>query len=229
MWLWSVLACSGDPATCADGFEPGGDGLCYEVPSPDGDDDDDTIDTATPPGDDDDDDEATLEDVLAGLRPCTAAAGDGELDLGRSCAGAVCAGMTYVEMAAELGDADVCDKFVVTFGPYTFAYVECAWANGVGGQFDDLDDDGLPDADSTTFVLSLDLPYAGTTAEGYGLGSEMSCFLETGPPDYVAFEEGYRDWEVTYLSFERFSVTDDYDDDYDFLPDGYADGLSLYE
>jgi hypothetical protein len=229
MVLWSWLACASDPATCAAGFEAGADGLCYEVgSSPDDDTDDPAIDTAPPTGDDDDD-EVTLDDVLAALWPCTARPGDGELDLGRGCAGTVCAGMTYDELVAELGDAEVCDALTFAFGGYSFSYVDCAWPNGLGGQFDDLDEDGLPDPDSTTFVLSVDPPYAGTTAEGYGLGSEMSCFLQEGDPDYVAFEEGFRDWEVSYLSFERFSVSDDSGDDYAFLPDGYADGLSLYE
>ncbi len=64
------------------------------------------------------------------------------------------------------------------FGDYVSAELDCAWANGISADFDDTDEDGVPDEDATAFGLYLPLPYDGGTDDGLGLYASMSRFID---------------------------------------------------
>lgn len=87
MVWWLLAACAPQPA-CAEGFEAGEDGLCYEVPV-----------------------EVTVADLLEGLPACAPAEGEG-LDLEAGCVGEACLGMSRAAVEEELGAPDGCEALI---------------------------------------------------------------------------------------------------------------------
>lgn len=205
MVLLASLACAEDPpVACADGFEARLDGLCYERIV--GDDGDPPI---VPP--DPVEPVPPADEVLAALAPCTATGtGNGLLDLTTGCAAGVCAGATtYDGFVAALGLPTECEPVAFTFYDSTYGDVSCRWAQGVSASFEDEDLDEEADPESVPFSLDVDTAYVGTTAEGYGLGSELSCFADHDAPTGVATAEVDGAWVVTRISFDGYSVLDE--------------------
>ncbi|MBN1335414.1 MAG: hypothetical protein JXB39_05590 [Deltaproteobacteria bacterium] len=91
--------------------------------------------------------------------------------------------MTLEELNAALGEDAVCTSS--TTNP---TVVYCDWPVGIGCAFDDLDEDGEPDASSTAGTLYLEAPYDGGTTDGLGPGASFSCFIDAlGYPNSIYF------------------------------------------
>lgn len=220
-WALAMIGCAGDPPECSDGFELGEGDLCYEVVSG----------TGTPTGTTTDPD--AIEAWLGGLEDCGLPPGDGTLDLADGCLGAACVGMSFDAANAALGGDATCVPFVYEFAGYSFAYVDCLWSNGVSALLEDADRDGAADVGVTLNGLQAEAPFAGTTADGLGLGVSLTCFVPIlGEPDSIALEPDDRgDWRLTTATWNLAGVTA-YDSGgggpYDIDPDGEVDSLSVY-
>ena len=107
-----------------------------------------------------------------------------------------------------------------------------AFCEGRGGaiqaNFDDDNNDGIPDAGDEAFGLYLYEPYAGSSAGGLGVGVSLRCFLE----DFIAIN----DIETNEVDGETQIVEVFFDNPSMFIHDDYVlgeyDGLvswiSLY-
>lgn len=215
MVLLPALGCAeAPPSACAAGYEERADGACHRAPdheptSPD------PVEPAPPP-----------EGLLAELPPCTATAGTaaGDLDLDTACLGRACLVMTYDQLRAELGRPD-CFEFVFTYGGIDQGYVYCDFLGGIEASFYDLDLDGAPDG--APYDLGVTVPYDGTTDEGYGLGSEWSCFLQREAPLQASFVEDGAGLVLASLTFARFVVEDQANLYEDVVPDGLVDRITF--
>jgi hypothetical protein len=220
MWLVLSLACDpGEIPNCGAGFTLRDD-LCYQDPV------DTPEDTDVPT-----DEPATLDDVLADLPPCTSDSGDGDLDFLDACASGVCADMTLAEMEDVLGPGE-CVTLGMDFGGFLYSFVSCDWLKRtISADFDDVDADGLADADAVAGSLSLGVGYNHETADGLGLGP-VSCFVQRlGDPATIGFSATAAGWVVSNVSYDRPNIyVTDYQDNETLapVPDGLADGITLY-
>jgi hypothetical protein len=118
---------------------------------------------------------------LGSLGSCTPKSGDGRLDLRRACADGVCSGDRY-------------ERFVDTFGPpecYRGLYglAACAFPAGITSFFDDPDSNLVIEPQAPARVLWVLAPYDGTSTDGLGVGSSISCFVQTlGTPGEVTID-----------------------------------------
>jgi hypothetical protein len=220
-------------ATCAQGFLGGTDGLCYQITADDSDDQvvDDTVDDTSDLADTDFDD-VHITDLLDQVaQECTTVPAGDALDFVNGCASNACAGMTYVEMNAALSEDGICEGYTVTYPDFTYSNTNCEWRDGeIKGFFDDDDNDGVPDAEDTTYAIYLNLPYTGSSPKGLGLGASMGCFLqEFGTPEGVSFEIDAFDYMLERMEFADFVVYDYRENAGTYYdPDGLVDRITLY-
>jgi hypothetical protein len=153
-----MLACAPAPddLPCREDFTRAADGHCY----PDG--------SLAGPSD--------LDDVFDLLEPCTGLRPGGLVDFESGCAGDLCEGDLFEVVRVLLGEPEEC---VVSSGD-----AFCTWANGLGGRWDDEDDDGLPDPGSRNQRVQVRAPWVYGTSTGLGIWMPPSCFVDAlGPPD----------------------------------------------
>jgi hypothetical protein len=132
--------------------------------------------------------------------------------------------MSYDQIRDVIGRPD-CFPVHVTFGAYEYGYAFCDWDEGIDASFFDDDLDGRADADGLPFSLDLHPPYAGTTDEGYGVGSELACFLQRATPSGLFFAVEETGWEAQRLSFDGYVVWEHAG--LGETADGLADQISL--
>lgn len=217
MLLLALLPGCGAP-DCADGFDLGDDGLCYEAPVDCGDgferrDDGLCYEVPVEPA------PVTLADWLDTLPVCRPLGeGDGRLDLDRGCADGICAGDDVGTAAAVAGEPACDDGDTI---------LTCDWGKGLSVYLYDLSGDGLSDDDLILFV-SVEIAYDGLTTDGLGISADMTCFLEAyGEPTGLSVQED-AGWTVTSLDYPQFSVGDSrVNKSGDYAPDGLADSLFL--
>lgn len=201
--LLALLGCASEStATCAEGFALRGDGLCYE-------------DAAEPPGD------SGSEALLADAE-CVRGPSDGRIDVDTACVDGVCAGAPFATIVERFGESRCASLFP--------GFLECTWPNGVGGAFDDYDEDGAPDEHAFAWGLYVQAPFDGGTTDGIGVGATMGCFFETfGEPDEAEMAWADGEWSVTAVAFDRLGLyAYDWAGPYDGRPDGKVDYIALY-
>jgi hypothetical protein len=146
------------------------DGVCVAVEA----------DTDT---DTDTDEEVDIEDLLDTLPECEPVEANGRIDLTTGCADGGCAAMTADELNTALGEDGSCTPSSVDS-----TRLFCDWSMGIWTTFDDLDQNGEPDADSTAGTLYLEYPYDGGTDDGLGPDASFSCFVDVlGYPNSIDF------------------------------------------
>lgn len=240
-----LLACAAPD--CADGFVPGDDGLCYGAAAPcadgfvreaDGncyaeaeDADDDTGDGDDTGGDtgptDPDTGAPDLDDLLDPHRDCAPMEASDRLDLDAGCVDGACVGMTKAEVDAALGAATCAAGDGAAL---------CYWGQlgGVRAWLDDLDGDGVADADATVAEWLVYTPYDGSTADGLGIEASLGCWLQAlGDPDLVVWRQDHTDGGWYLYELEWFgpdvSVVDFTDRGWVNMdaPDGLPDILTF--
>lgn len=231
-WMVTMLVIAGcndedkadDAASCVDGFTAGADGLCYQ--DTDSDSDSDSGDTGAADSAAD-----AFEALLEDQEPCELLPAEDILDLDAGCFEGACAGMTFEEMSAVLGDAVDCTLYTLKFGSYESRNLQCTWyLSGTTAGFPDQDGDAKADPGAGSYNLALSLLSEGASPDGLGVGAAMRCYADVlGPPlSYAAEQDGDR-FSITTLGYAWGSVSDDYDNKdaiYGEI-DGLADGMSL--
>ncbi len=199
---FTLTACgSPDSVVCGDGTTEA-DGVCTADP----------VDDPAPP---------TLDDVLAELPACTSTTGNGQIDLTTSCAGGVCAGMSYSEIVDVLGEG-TCEGY----GTFWF----CDWSVGITALVSG--DELAPFPEDVPYSIDLDERYKGTTSDGLGVGFQFACFLDALPkPDAVYFTligARFAPDDLSWFGAPNFSVEDRVGAGKDGNnPDGLVDSLTL--
>lgn len=163
-------------------------------------------------------------DPFGDAPPCESSSGDGRIDLGTACADGACAGATYAQWAAALGEPAKCTTSYM-------GSMHCEWGNGVSGYFDDEDDDGAADPESTGNIVFLDPPYDGATTDGLGVGVSMACFGDAlGLPDALALDRHEDRYLVTEAHYDEIEVelADLEGPNGENLPDGLVDSFELW-
>lgn len=113
------------------------------------------------------------------LPPCERLPVGDEVDLINGCIEGACVFDTFADINAKLGEAGACDE-------YDLGVAFCEWRGGaIQANFDDDNNDGIPDAGDEAFGLYLYEPYAGSSAGGLGVGVSLRCFLE----DFIAIND----------------------------------------
>ncbi|MES2643684.1 MAG: hypothetical protein V4850_29630 [Myxococcota bacterium] len=173
--LFLLVACAPD-APCPDGATRRDDGLCYVEAVARG---------------------PTADEVVAALPACTldAAEGNGRLDLDGHCVDGACAGDSYADMNAGVGEEGYCDGGALFVDGSTEPYAHAEWSPGFWTYFPAIEGtvepyDYAPDPDVPTGspIHTYD-GYTGTTAEGLGVGSPLSCWVDTlGVPEILEFQ-----------------------------------------
>lgn len=208
---WSLLllplfaACAAESsATCADGFALRGDGLCYE-------------EAVTP-----EDDTGAPDALVAAGGECIPGATDGRIDVTAACVDGVCAGERFDTIDGRFGEASCAALFP--------GFLECTWPNGIGGAFDDYDEDGVPDEHAFAWGMYVQAPFDGGTRDGIGVGASMSCFFDAfGEPDQAEMAWADGEWSVTAVAFDLLGLyAYDLGGAYGGGPDGKVDYIALY-
>ncbi|MEZ4323293.1 MAG: hypothetical protein R3F61_37865 [Myxococcota bacterium] len=206
--LFLLLGCDAGETPCREGTSLHEDGHCYPPL------------LEFPP---------LLDDAVAALPECEPVDGGEEhvIDIARGCASGACADDTFVEMVEALGDEVVC--VTTTFDN---KQVYCTWeALGVDGLFLDDDRDTVPDANRRTDRIHLFPPYPGSTADGVGIGANVSCFIDSlGHPDRMVVYDVGGELMVRDLLYDQYGLSayDQGTDDESGLPNGYVDNMYLY-
>ncbi len=176
-------ACAPDPTgdPCRQGFARAADGHCYPPltePEP-----------------------ADATGVLDAAPPCVPREPDGLVDLEAGCAGAVCAGDTYADVALEAGPGEC------TTASWSTQYRYCVFEPGVQALFADLDEDGVPEDESTTDWVRLLREYPHATAEGLGTDTSPRCWTGAlGTPSDVRFVDVAGSLVLDAMIWDRYGV-----------------------
>ncbi len=166
------------------------------------------------------------EEALERLPDCTSSSGDGALEIDGACADGACAGMTWSEANAALGETGSCDTVASDASE-----LYCVWRDeAIAMFFSDGDYDGVPDPESRSTGLFVDEGYPGRTVDGLGPGESMRCFLDVlgQPPDEdIGWDVEGDAWYLVELYYGELGLfVNDYS--WDGPSDGRADGLSLF-
>jgi hypothetical protein len=202
---WATVACQAPP--CAEGQLRNQYGDCL-TPDPDA--------------------KAPLPEGGEALPACERLDASDDLDLINGCVEGACVNDTYADLNAALGEVGECDE-------YDLGIAFCEWRGGaIHANFDDDDNDGVPDAGDEAFGLYVYDDYRGSSAGGLGIGVSLRCFLE----DFIAIydtetKEIDGDVQIVEVHFDNPSmIVDDawliYVDDPDSTYDGYVSRISLF-
>lgn len=141
------------------------------------------------------------ESLFDSLEACEVDEGDGELNFHLGCAGDACAGQDFAEWVEVLGDPECIGQ--------SGGKLECDWGGRVA-ILDDENEDGLVDYWGEQIrYFYVRAPYAGSSAEGLGIGTIPTCFVDAlGPPTSVELElivgstyyPTQMDWELPDLT-----------------------------
>jgi hypothetical protein len=165
-------------APCPDGATRREDGLCYAEAVSRG---------------------PTADEVVAALPPCTldAAEANGRLDLDGRCVDGACAGDSYADMNAGVGEEGYCDGGWLGSGASNELFAICSWTAGFWSAFPGIAEETEPydffpePGVATGWPIYVDGVYSGTTPEGLGLYSPLACWIDAlGEPDGLDFEWG---------------------------------------
>ncbi|TVQ86952.1 MAG: hypothetical protein EA397_19460 [Deltaproteobacteria bacterium] len=215
LFLFALLSvgCGNETPECPEGFIASGDWLCLQASA-------NSDHGSSAP--------VSLDAVLAELPPCTAEAGDGELDMELGCMGEACAGMTYAELVAVFDADPECTFTSYASESFEFESAQCSWEAGVSGTFSA--EEGQVVVDSTTTSLRLGMDVTATTDGGVGIDSELSCFIdELGRPETVFYSWRLMGWELLAVGFPTVTIYDYYDNlTGEFGPDGLVEEIVLY-
>ena len=149
--------------------------------------------------------------------------GDGRLDLEAGCIEGACAGDPLSSFDQAFGTEALCVELVEGFPEY----LECGWGNGVSVTGFDFDLDG--ELDEAPFIVSVDEPYDGSTADGVGLGGEAWCAVQSlGMPDELEIGEWSRGWRLISASWNASGVYLRDRTGKNNEPDGYIDSFTIY-
>lgn len=144
---------SGDALPCRQGFFPAPDGHCYPPPE----------DPAPP----------SATEVIDGIADCVPLKPTGEVEIDGGCVEGACAGDTWDEVKAELGDDVSCSQ-----ASWSDQWRYCTWDDRIQGLFPDEDRSGAPDGAGRTDWLRLTGDYRGATVDGLGLGQSPRCWTD---------------------------------------------------
>ncbi len=200
MLLLTLLACTVDE-------EPEGDSApCQRA--------DDTGAEDSGPGD------AEQVDPLDALGACAPGEPGDRLDIDGGCFDGVCLGQTLAQADAAFGSPGFC----LAFGTSAL----CFWGDGILGSATDTDGDGNPDEGARLWAVQAIDPWDGADAAGLSLGLGFGCFVDgLGTPDSLTFTLVAGELVATAATWTSldFSVTDQQDLEYAFVPDGRVEAL----
>ncbi|MDP2306066.1 MAG: hypothetical protein Q8P18_08560 [Pseudomonadota bacterium] len=182
-----LLAACTPGSPCPDGTTRRDDGLCYAPGVP-----------ASGP---------TADEVVAALPACTLGEGNGRLDLEQRCLDGACAGDSYEDMNRAVGEEGLCDGSATRTPDRPHWFTPCEWSAGFSSYFPAIGEadgpyDYVPEPDVRTgWPLESDGAYTGTTTEGLGIASPLSCWIDAlGEPSItLRWEDGVS--EVTSASW----------------------------
>ena len=200
-----MLACTPDAEElpCREGFSRAPSGHCYP---------DEPLQAPS-----------SLDDLYELLEPCHGLRPSNGMDLESGCAGELCQGDLYDVAVAKLGPPETC------FEANDDAY--CTWPSGLGGRWDDEDDDLLPDPGTRNQRVNVTAPFAYGTKSGLGLWMPYSCYVDQlGPPDDLTLVDTEDGLFIERMNFEGVGLLayDLYDLDGRSGADGLLDTLYLY-
>lgn len=140
-----------------------------------------------------------LADVARNLPSCQTSPATAALDLDAGCVNGGCAGMTREELDAAYGEPAECKESSHTTGLF-----HCGWLGGaIKASFHDTKGPGA----TSLFVTVPDW----RTADGLGVGSALSCFLDRFGQEAtgvrVGVEDGWLIWHSVQFGEPRVITT----------------------
>jgi hypothetical protein len=165
------------------------------------------------------------EEARESLPECDLLPSSSRLDIEAACADGACAGMTYNEVNAALGETGDCDE-------PSSDWLVCHWQNdALHMYFEDADYDGQPDVDDVAIGLYLEESWSGSDESGLGLGISMRCYLDVlGEPEEIEYYvDGENIWidQLYYQSLSAFVSDQSWEGAADH-PDGIVDDLDMF-
>ena len=140
-----------------------------------------------------------LADVARNLPECQTSPTTAALDLDAGCVNEACAGMTREALDAASGEPAECHE-----SSHTTGLTHCSWLGGaIEAQFHDTKGPGA----TSLFVTAPDW----RTADGLGVGSALSCFLDRFGHEAsgvrVDVEDGWLIWHSVQFGEPRVIAT----------------------